>query len=365
MIPIKSFKHLYDIIDTSFVRTQICRAAAHKEKRPYVHKVLQQLDQCTEEITENLLRQKIQLHPHLKKELYDPHSKKTRQLQIPLFYPDHIYCWCFVQMFMPVFRRGMYQHVYSSIPGRGLDRALKVVQHWIQTDLYNTQYVCEMDVHKFYASVDQTILTTQLERICHDQKALWLAQQLISSVPSGLPIGDYPSPWFANFYLQGLDHFIKEECHIPYYQRYMDNLILFSSNKEHLHSSYRRIEEYAHERLHLQFGRNHQIYPLTRGLDYLGLVFYPTHTLLRARNFLAFTRQARDLCWRIDNNEEISLHETLSISCRLAMVRRCNSYNIINKYLPPEYEMELRRICGKMMSRHMKQKQQQQQQRYQ
>lgn len=87
MIPIKSFKHLYDIIDAPFVRTQICRAAAHKEKRPYVHRVLQHLDQCTEEITENLLKQQIQLHPHLKKELYDPHSKKTRQLQIRYFTP--------------------------------------------------------------------------------------------------------------------------------------------------------------------------------------------------------------------------------------------------------------------------------------
>ena len=48
----------------------------------------------------------------------------------------------------------------------------------------------------------------------------------------GYLFGNYTSQWFANFYLQSLDHYIKEELKIKYYLRYMDDMILFGKNGE-------------------------------------------------------------------------------------------------------------------------------------
>ncbi len=38
----------------------------------------------------------------------------------------------------------------------------------------------------------------------------------------------------AIFYLNGLDHFIKEKLHIKYYIRYQDDVILLSNDKCYL-----------------------------------------------------------------------------------------------------------------------------------
>ena len=41
-----------------------------------------------------------------------------------------------------------------------------------------------------------------------DQQFLWLLSVIISEQPgNGLPLGAYTSGWFANFYLDPIDHF--------------------------------------------------------------------------------------------------------------------------------------------------------------
>lgn len=48
----------------------------------------------------------------------------------------------------------------------------------------------------------------------------------------GIPIGNYTSQYFANIYLNELDHYIKETLQIKYYVRYMDDFILLLKTKE-------------------------------------------------------------------------------------------------------------------------------------
>ena len=48
----------------------------------------------------------------------------------------------------------------------------------------------------------------------------------------GIPIGNYTSQYFANIYLNELDHFIKEDLKIKYYLRYMDDFVLLVNSKE-------------------------------------------------------------------------------------------------------------------------------------
>ena len=38
----------------------------------------------------------------------------------------------------------------------------------------------------------------------------------------GIPIGNYTSQFFANIYLNELDHFVKEKLRVRFYLRYMD-----------------------------------------------------------------------------------------------------------------------------------------------
>lgn len=50
----------------------------------------------------------------------------------------------------------------------------------------------------------------------------------------GLPIGNMTSQILAIFYLNDLDHYIKEKIKIKYYIRYMDDFILIHPSKKYL-----------------------------------------------------------------------------------------------------------------------------------
>ena len=350
----KRLNNLYDVIDKPFISKQIDNAVRKKKLRNEVLDVLQNKKAYTDEIYSMLCTLEFELTPLRAKRIYNPHSGKQRDLLIPQFYPDQIIHWCYVQMMMPLFMRGMYRHSYSGIPGRGMMAAQDIVRHWIDTDYYNTQYVAELDVRKFYDNVDQEILYDLISHKCKDKRALQLSQKVITHAPKGLPLGNYTSPWLANFYLQGIDHLIKEELHIPHMVRYMDNYVMFSHSKEQLHEAVDVVENVSQQKLNITYGANKQVYPLEpRGLDFLGLVFHRNYTLLRARNFLALTRQARELIHRIDTNQPVSLHSALSCNCRIAFCRRANHHNILTKYMPTEYEMELRKIISKQMRKEM------------
>lgn len=59
----------------------------------------------------------------------------------------------------------------------------------------------------------------------------------------GLPIGNMSNQIMAIFYLNDLDHSIKEKLHIKYYVRYIDDLVLFHPDREYLKYCLVKIKE--------------------------------------------------------------------------------------------------------------------------
>jgi RNA-directed DNA polymerase len=47
----------------------------------------------------------------------------------------------------------------------------------------------------------------------------------------GLPIGNLTSQFFANIYLNGFDHFVKETLLAPHYLRFVDDFAVFSADR--------------------------------------------------------------------------------------------------------------------------------------
>jgi hypothetical protein len=87
----------------------------------------------------------------------------------------------------------------------------------------------------------------------------------------GLPIGNYSSQFFANLYLNKLDHFIKSELKCQYYLRYVDDLVLLSKNKEQLKIYLSAIQNFMGKNLStLINGRKTIIQPIKNGMDFLG-----------------------------------------------------------------------------------------------
>lgn len=83
--------------------------------------------------------------------------------------------------------------------------------------------------------------------------------------------GNFTSQWFANFYLQDLDHYIKEKLKIKYYLRYMDDMLLFGRNKKELHKCRGLVDEYLHKE-GLRLKENWQLFKTdSRPIDFLRL----------------------------------------------------------------------------------------------
>jgi len=121
-----------------------------------------------------------------------------------------------------------------------------------------------------------------LSRKFKDKDLLWLLDELIDSFSIGLPLGNYPSQYLANFYLHKFDHWIKEELKVKDYFRYMDDIVILGDNKEDLCKIFHKIQEYLYINLDLQIKSNYQIFPLnSRNIDFVGYEHSTNYTLLR------------------------------------------------------------------------------------
>ena len=67
----------------------------------------------------------------------------------------------------------------------------------------------------------------------------------------GLPIGNLTSQFFANYYLSAFDHCCKEQWHIKRYVRYMDDIVIFTENRNDIKRFYNNSVKYACEKLKL------------------------------------------------------------------------------------------------------------------
>ncbi len=87
----------------------------------------------------------------------------------------------------------------------------------------------------------------------------------------GLPLGSYLSQWCGNFYLDGLDHFVKRELKVPGYLRYMDDFVLFSDDRGQLGDASAAIVDWLGRQRGLALNPKHgQIRPSHEPAIFLG-----------------------------------------------------------------------------------------------
>lgn len=110
----------------------------------------------------------------------------------------------------------------------------------------------------------------------------------------GIPIGNLTSQHFANFYLSGLDRFIKEYLRINCYIRYMDDLVLFADEKSTLWDAAKRIEHYLHDTMQLKIKEDSLLLaPVSQGLPFLGFRIFPGVTRVSRKGWRRFRRKVR------------------------------------------------------------------------
>lgn len=99
---------------------------------------------------------------------------------------------------------------------------------------YKNFYILKCDISKFFASINHSVLKEKLKSKIKDKDALKIVFDIIDVEKSGLSIDAMTSQVLAIFYLNDMDHFIKEQLKIKYYVRYQDDFLLFHPSKQYL-----------------------------------------------------------------------------------------------------------------------------------
>ena len=226
---------------------------------------------------EILKNKEYKTSPYINFKVYEPKERIVSKLK---FFPDRITHHAIMNVLEPIFTKLFTTDTYSSIKGKGIHSAAKAVKKALD-DVPGTTYCLKLDITKFYPSVNHQILKNQLRRKFKDRDLLWLLDEIIDS-SEGIPIGNYLSQYFANFYLTGFDHWIKETKKVKYYFRYADDIVVLTDNKQDLHALLSEIKQYLNDNLKLHVKGNYQVFPVEkRGIDFVGYVSYHTHTRLR------------------------------------------------------------------------------------
>lgn len=241
----------------------------------------------------------------------------------------------------------MYYHSYGSLPKRGAignhkkgSRGGKqAVQRFIRRHPEQCAYYLKIDIKKFFENVSHDILKKQFARIIHDKRFLKVIYTIIDAVPGGrgIPIGFYTSQWFANFYLIGLDHYIVEQLGAPAYYRFMDDMVIFSSDKTYLHHIKILIENYLHIKLELEVNSKWRVQRFAAShkngcfLDFMGFRFYPNKITLRRNLMTRLCRKAR----RISKKVHTTIYDCRQMLSYKGWLFQTNYFNLYKTRIEP------------------------------
>lgn len=306
-------------------------AAKGKHARRVVKDIMNNLNYYIDEVQRMLVNKIYTPNPYIILKIHDGTRKKERIIFKPKFYPDQIIHWALMQQIEPIIMKGMYDLCCASVRNRGIKRAANYLKRNLINDRKNTRYCLKLDIKKFYPSLDKEILKQKFRKKIKDNDVLNLLDMIVDSSEEGVPIGNYTSQWFANFYLQDLDHYIKEKLQIKYYVRYMDDMLLFHRNKKELHKIRIAVDEFL-KKEHLKIKENWQLFKVdSRPLDFIGYRFYRGYTTLRDSNFLRIKRRIK----KVYKKKKMTYLDACAIISYIGWLKHCDSHIFKDKYLNP------------------------------
>lgn len=213
-----------------------------------------------------------------------------------------------VGVLTPIYERTFIHDSYATRKGKGTHKAVLRAQKFLR----RKQWYLKLDVDQYFASIDRNVLLELLARKIKDGALLELLDRIIRNpvdAAKGLPIGNLTSQFFANVYLDPLDHLIKDQMGVREYVRYMDDMILFGESGKTLKMWLASVESFLHKGLHLRLKESATCLQHRRhGLSFLGMRIFPALIRIRSENRIRSCRRlgkkVKEWKWgRIDEEE--------------------------------------------------------------
>ena len=254
---------------------------------------------------------------HLKYNIFIIREPKYRIIMSELMYDKIVNHLISKYVLIPTLSRKLIDQNVATRTGKGSKEGIRYMKKYINSikENYDNVYILKCDISKYFYNIDHEILINKLSHENFDKDILRVLINIINSTDNdyindlidssisrevshledmniydleskkkqlyslpryrkgkGLPIGNETSQLLAIYYLNELDHYIKEQLHIKYYIRYMDDFILIHHDKEYLKKCLNLINKKL-SYLKLSLNKKTQIYNLKSGVIFLGYKF--------------------------------------------------------------------------------------------
>lgn len=205
---------------------------------------------------------------------------KTRKLGIPTVV-DRLIQQAICQILTPIYEQKFSDNSYGFRPERSAHDALRKCQTNI-TEGY--KYVVDMDLEKYFDTVNQSRLIQILSETIRDGRVISLIHKFLNAgvmvggmfedSPEGVPQGGPLSPLLGNVMLNECDWELERRGHR--FVRYADDLMVFCKSKKAATRTLDKILPFIEGKLFLKVNREKTKVAHVNQVKYLGYSFY-TH----------------------------------------------------------------------------------------
>jgi RNA-directed DNA polymerase len=207
------------------------------------------------------------------------------------------------QVLSPIFDPGFSESSFGFRPDRSAHDAVFQVREYIRE---KKRIAVDMDLSKFFDTVNHDVLMHRVSRKVHDKRVLRLIGKYLRTgvvvngrlqkTPKGVPQGGPLSPLLANILLDDLDKELEKRGHC--FARYADDFVILVRSKSAGKRVMRSVRKYLERKLKLQVNEKKSHVRKTDETDFLGFAFKKTKICWSDASFREFKRRIKRLTGR-------------------------------------------------------------------
>jgi RNA-directed DNA polymerase len=225
-----------------------------------------------------------------------------RPLGIPCVV-DRLIQQAIAQVLNPIFDSDFSETSFGFRPGRSAHDAVYQVRDYIRK---RKRIAVDMDLSRFFDSVNHDVLMHRLSRKIHDKRVLRLIGKYLRAgvvvsgrlqrTSKGVPQGGPLSPLLANILLDDLDKELEKRGHN--FVRYADDFIILVKSKSAGERVMQSVRLFLERKLKLQINEKKSHVRETNQTNFLGFTFKKTKICWSESSFREFKRRVKQLTGR-------------------------------------------------------------------
>lgn len=278
----KSVEELLEkIVSRDNLNEAFKRVKANKGSAGYdgmgVDELLHYLKENGETIKQQILDGKYRPNPVRRVEIPKENGKK-RNLGIPTVV-DRFVQQAIAQVLTPIYEKQFSENSYGFRPKRKAHDAIRKSQENIDGGY---RFVVDMDLEKYFDTVNQSKLIEVLSRTIKDGRVLSLIHKFLKAgvvvkhkfeeTELGVPQGGNLSPILSNIMLNELDKELQKRGHR--FVRYADDMLIFCKSRRSAERTLANILPFIEQKLFLKVNREKTVVDDARKVKFLGFSFY-------------------------------------------------------------------------------------------